>query len=56
MYAVAMIKQSTKEVVELLGFASNQSEVDKLIDDACRHHGADWIGTNGFGFAVMLAA
>lgn len=55
MYAVTMIQRTTKKVIELLGFANNEDEVNELIDRCCRQHGADWIGSNGYDFAVELA-
>ena len=55
MYAVTLLIQKTKEVVELLGFANSQEEVDALIDACCRKYGADWLGSKGYGFGVELA-
>ena len=42
--------------IDLLGFASEQNEVDTLVDRYISRHGADYLGSKGVQFNVELAA
>lgn len=55
MYAVTLLRQSTKEVLDLIGFVNSKEEFEDVVDKFIRKYGADWLGANDYGFGFELA-
>ena len=55
MYAVTLMNNVTKEVLELVGFVSSKDEFDQLVDRKITEYGACWLGDNDLVFGLELA-
>lgn len=55
MYAVTLLKQSTKEVLDLIGFVNSKEEFESIVSKFVTKYGAEWLGENDYGFGFELA-